>query len=435
MSLSISPVLQTTTLLNLFPTYLCFTVFPRCKDSCGSSSRNGIKLFVIRHDPHDVSLRHLLPSQSMEYYDDLSAANSTDCEGDNDRDDSESEDVEAILRGGLSPEASLKRKNSTLKRKSTSEPPQQQYPGRIILHADVDCFYCQCEMIDRKIPAERPFAIQQKHIIVTCNYPARQAPYNVKKLQSVEEAQRRCPSLLLINGSDLYRYRQYAHQIYTAFRSACLNLSPSGHNGYGSQSAMSAEINPVAVCKSSMDEMMAEVSSLFHSFKSDFGTEVDLSDVFVCGQQVSDVTLTDDQSGVTTTVSVPKAAPKSYSVQSRAIHGGDSFSRRQEEQRALLAAARWAVRIRQRVYEQTGGFTMTIGISSNPLLAKIASGLQKPGLVNVLLQNEPSTEELFRSMPLRKLPGVGYSINKALVRCLEKYFECEGVEQRVWTCR
>jgi DNA polymerase iota len=44
---------------------------------------------------------------------------------------------------------------------------------RCILHLDVDCFYGQCEHIDRGIPKDRPLAIGQKHIIVTSNYAAR----------------------------------------------------------------------------------------------------------------------------------------------------------------------------------------------------------------------------------------------------------------------
>ena len=41
---------------------------------------------------------------------------------------------------------------------------------RTIFHLDVDCFYCQCESIMDPRLATKPFAVGQKHIIVTCNY-------------------------------------------------------------------------------------------------------------------------------------------------------------------------------------------------------------------------------------------------------------------------
>ena len=45
---------------------------------------------------------------------------------------------------------------------------------RSIVHVDVDCFYCQCEQVDGPPDyRERPLAIGQKHIVVTCNYLAR----------------------------------------------------------------------------------------------------------------------------------------------------------------------------------------------------------------------------------------------------------------------
>ena len=53
--------------------------------------------------------------------------------------------------------------------------------------------------------------IQQKYIVVTCNYPARE--YGVTKLMSIKDAKEKCPSLVLVCGEDLTNYRQMSYKI------------------------------------------------------------------------------------------------------------------------------------------------------------------------------------------------------------------------------
>jgi len=90
--------------------------------------------------------------------------------------------------------------------------------------------------------------------------------------------------------------------------------------------------------------------------------------------------------------------------------------------------------------EQTG-FTTTFGLSVNPFLAKIASGLRKPGTVNLLYPW--CCQTLLAAMPCRKLPGLGRSMMKALQPCLEREHhpanDNDGMERTttttLWTCR
>ena len=117
---------------------------------------------------------------------------------------------------------------------------------RCIVHADVDCFYCQCETLDRNLDPARPLAIGQKHIVVTCNYAARAA--SVTKLMLRDEAHRRCPHLLLVEGSDLERYRIHGRRIYESFRQTCQRLRPN-----------------CSVAKGSMDEMVADLTCVTSS--------------------------------------------------------------------------------------------------------------------------------------------------------------------------
>lgn len=112
---------------------------------------------------------------------------------------------------------------------------------RVILHFDLDCFYAQVEMIRnpalRQVPlgkliyynrffmagdvfllkAQNAFVflissgIQQKYIIVTCNYVAR--GLGVTKMMSVTNAKEKCPQLVLVKGEDLTHYREMSYKV------------------------------------------------------------------------------------------------------------------------------------------------------------------------------------------------------------------------------
>jgi len=83
---------------------------------------------------------------------------------------------------------------------------------RTIIHLDIDCFYAQVEMVTDPTLVDRPLGIQQKNIVVTCNYVARAR--GVGKCMSVTEAVSVCPDLVLVNGEDLARYRKVSMGVY-----------------------------------------------------------------------------------------------------------------------------------------------------------------------------------------------------------------------------
>jgi DNA polymerase iota len=56
--------------------------------------------------------------------------------------------------------------------------------SRTIVHIDADCFYAQVEMLRDPTLRDKPLGIQQKNIVVTCNYKARE--FGVKKLMSIK---------------------------------------------------------------------------------------------------------------------------------------------------------------------------------------------------------------------------------------------------------
>ena len=70
-----------------------------------------------------------------------------------------------------------------------------------------------------------------------------------------------------------------------------------------------------------------------------------------------------------------------------------------------------AKKIRDRIYRELG-FTVNIGISTNKLLAKMASDFEKPGKVHTLFENE--IEEKMWRLPVGELYSVGRSTVKQL---------------------
>lgn len=58
----------------------------------------------------------------------------------------------------------------------------------------------------------KPVGIKQKYLLVTCNYTAR--GLGVRKMEGVIEAKRQCPSLIVMDGEDLTRYREASEAIF-----------------------------------------------------------------------------------------------------------------------------------------------------------------------------------------------------------------------------
>ncbi|XP_055154673.2 DNA polymerase iota isoform X3 [Symphalangus syndactylus] len=89
--------------------------------------------------------------------------------------------------------------------------PTRNSSSRVIVHMDLDCFYAQVEMISNPELKDKPLGVQQKYLVVTCNYEARKL--GVKKLMNVRDAKEKCPQLVLVNGEDLTRYREMSYKV------------------------------------------------------------------------------------------------------------------------------------------------------------------------------------------------------------------------------
>lgn len=312
------------------------------------------------------------------------------------------------------PSTSCPSKTQKARQKHTT----QETKIRTILHLDIDCFYCQCESHENPSLLEKPFGIGQKHILVTCNYIAREK--GIKKLMLKSTALKICPELIIIDGSDLTKYREQSRRIYMAFRNIVKQL-PCGEEGKN------------FVMKGYMDEMYADITPTVECCLSSSMSiqQEDLHEsIFVYGSQSSTISISEDQSGATATIRV---APHS--------HAASKNDYKTEEiatlTRHLKLASHYAHRIQKELFTKQG-FTTTIGISTNPMLAKIASDLKKPNSINLLYPWRASS--ILEKMPLRKIPQLGKRTLAILNDCLveeHKLYsnhDCQE-EEAFWTCR
>lgn len=285
--------------------------------------------------------------------------------------------------------------------------------SQCIVHLDVDCFYCQCEEVDGPPDyKERPIAIGQKHIIVTSNYVARR--HGVKKLQLRTEAKRACPNLLILEGSDLERYRKHSRRIYLAFRTKLQQLA--------------ADLGvSVQVRRGGMDEAFCDMSEMVGASMCKVGSDEPLSlQPFVYGDDSSRLSsITEDQSGAEAVVSHGEWIS---SIENAHVRYGSITDRNRCKARLHRAAALSGV-VRRHIKESTG-FTTTIGVSVSPMLAKLSSDLKKPDSLNILYPWRSGSVIL--PMPLRKIPELGHRKLAALKDCLQRH---HSHQPKFWTCR
>jgi DNA polymerase iota len=86
----------------------------------------------------------------------------------------------------------------------------------ILFFQDYDCFYASVLEAENPALKSLPLAVQQKQIVVTCNYEARRR--GLRKLQLIKEAKRICPDVVIILGEDLTKFRDASKSLYVFLR-------------------------------------------------------------------------------------------------------------------------------------------------------------------------------------------------------------------------
>lgn len=81
----------------------------------------------------------------------------------------------------------------------------------VVLHVDFDYFYAQVEEILNPELRKKPVGVKQRFHIVTCNFKARE--FGINKMETIKDALRKCPDLIIINGEDLSKYKTFSKRI------------------------------------------------------------------------------------------------------------------------------------------------------------------------------------------------------------------------------
>ncbi|XP_061172200.1 DNA polymerase iota-like [Saccostrea echinata] len=248
-----------------------------------------------------------------------------------------------------SPTSRLNLHNRSLEKDQSAH--AQPIHERTIIHIDVDCFYAQVEMIRDPSLRDKPLGIQQKNIVVTCNYVARK--YGVTKLMYIKDAKEKCPQLVLVSGEDLTNYREMSYKI-----SEFLN-----------------KYTPY-VERLGMDENYLDVTDLVNQRK-------DENNLTVAGHVFGD-----------------KHQDKEEDLCTCGCY----------EQ--ILTGSHIAEEIRAALYKEIG-LTCCAGISHNKLLAKLVGEQHKPNQQTTLFSHQ--VEAFMARLPkARSIPGVGSATAKKL---------------------
>ncbi|USW48058.1 Putative UmuC domain, DNA polymerase, Y-family, little finger domain, DNA/RNA polymerase superfamily [Septoria linicola] len=250
---------------------------------------------------------------------------------------------------------------------------------RAIIHFDYDCFYAS--VFEAKNPSLRslPFAVQQKQIIVTCNYMARSR--GLYKLQLVKDARRMCPDVIIELGEDISRFRDASKELYQFIKNFSWNNKAE---------------------RLGFDEVWLDVTDMV-DYNAGIINRNDLEHSFFQTSR-DDPTLgfSYDASRVAGHV-----YPKDYVA---ASEDDDKLTVR------LRLASHVAMHIRHELEAQKG-YTSTVGIATNKLLSKLVGNLNKPKGQTTLMPplvasaDKPSNVLTFVSgHDIGKIPGIGFKL-------------------------
>ncbi|KAL8660790.1 MAG: hypothetical protein Q9202_006212 [Teloschistes flavicans] len=233
-----------------------------------------------------------------------------------------------------------------------------------------------------------PLAVQQKQIIVTCNYEARR--HGLYKLQLVTEARRQCPEAIVVLGEDLTRFRNASKDNYNFLR----RFAWSGKVERLGFDEIFIDVTDMIDYNLEMINFNALQSSFFYLARLDptSGFTYDCSSI--AGNTVPglpDPLLSDPTN--------TGASLKNFD---------DTLYMR------LLIGSHLAQYLRHQL-EEHQGYTATVGISTNKLVSKLVGNVNKPKGQTTLLPpytpsdtGESNITRFLDSHDIGKIPGIGF---------------------------
>lgn len=250
---------------------------------------------------------------------------------------------------------------------------------------DYDCFYAS--VVEAQNPSLRglPLAVQQKQIIVTCNYAARaQGCY---KLQLVREAKQACPSLVIELGEDLTRFRNASKELYLFLMEYSPRAERLGFDEVWLDVTDIVEYNLGLLNQNNLE------NSFFNLFKGDPSAGFPFDATQLAGH--------------------------AYGADLRAEQQISGFEDHGLMQRLILGS-HMAQHLRH-CLEEEKGYTATVGIATSKLLSKLVGNLHKPHAQTTLLPPYTSISGLDNNVntfidehEVGKIPNIGFKTAQKL---------------------
>ena len=273
---------------------------------------------------------------------------------------------------------------------------------RTILHFDYDCFYASVFEAENPALKTVPLAVQQKQIIVTCNYEARRR--GLYKLQLIAEARKVCPDVVIVLGEDLTRFRNASKALY-GFLGGLVWSGRCERLGF--------------------DEVWLDVSDMVeHNVQ--LLNRHDLANSFFCMDRQDPTSgFPFDASSIIGNTYPDGAADGRLSnlpEMGRECSSAGTMSADLLDLR-LRVASHLARYLRRRL-EGEKGYTATVGVSVNKLLSKLVGNVVKPCAQTTLLppynaepgRDDSNVTKFMDEHDIGKIPGIGFKLSQKIRR-------------------
>ncbi|WEW60801.1 DNA polymerase [Emydomyces testavorans] len=255
---------------------------------------------------------------------------------------------------------------------------------------DYDCFYAS--VFEAENPALKflPLAVQQKQIVVTCNYEARRR--GLRKLQLIKEAKKVCPDVVIVLGEDLTKFRDASKELHSFLKRWV----------WGSR-----------IEKLGFDEVFLDVTPMV-DYNAQCLNRNDLQNSFFqLDKSDPTVGFSFDASAFWGPTYPPAACSAIINLEKRLDQL--TFSRSLDAR--LILGSHLANYLRCQLEEHTG-YTATVGVSTSKLLAKLVGNVNKPRNQTTLIppylterDGQGSNVASFLDQhEVGKIPGIGFKV-------------------------
>jgi DNA polymerase iota len=249
--------------------------------------------------------------------------------------------------------------------------------SRIIIHFDYDAFYASVVEHEDESLKSVPLIIQQKQIVCTCNYRARDR--GIYKLQLMTDALRICPDAVVILGEDLTRFRNASKMLYNFLRERIWSDRAE---------------------RLGFDEVWLDCTDMI-DYNSKLLNAHDRQNSFFCMDQHDPTVGFTFDSSILYGPTFPKHA--------HGVLEDDLVVR-------LKLASHLARHLRHEL-ESRHGYTATVGIATNKTLSKLVGNMNKPrNQTTIVPPYEPVGSEVstvaqfLDAHDIGKVPGIGFKL-------------------------